>query len=75
MPAAAPQAAPIVATPILPSTIPVAAEEAQLRPANLKEALALYEDAASDHPARIKIRSGFRTIGRALRLPLDQIPA
>lgn len=45
------------------------------RPANLQEAFAHFEDGASDHPARIKIRSGFKAIGRVLRLPLDEIPA
>lgn len=43
-------------------------------PRSLAEALDAYDDAVSDHPHRIQIRTSIRMAGRALGLPLDQIP-
>jgi integrase len=48
-------------------------DEAEL-PSNLAEAFAYFEDAVSDHPLRANFRSAFNTMGKALRLGLDQIP-
>lgn len=44
-------------------------------PATLADALAFYDDANSDHPRRSAIRSSFKATGKAIGLPLDQIPA
>ena len=49
--------------------------ESRSSPANLAEAAAYYDDAASDHPRRSAIRSSFKMMGRGLRLPLDQVSA
>lgn len=65
----------------VPLLEPVGVREAVLKasspttPRSLEEALALYEDAASDHPARVKIRSAFRTVGIVLGEPLNRVPA
>jgi integrase len=71
--AAGPVAAPVTevppARPQRPAEKPVAA------PATLAEALTHYNEAVSTHPARVKICSAFRGVGRALHRPLDQIPA
>lgn len=48
---------------------------APILPINLAEAVALYDDASSDHPRRANIRSAFRTIGRVLNQPLSEIAA
>lgn len=43
-------------------------------PRTFAEAMPFFSDVASDHPRRTNIRSAFKTIGRVLGLPLDQIP-
>ncbi|MBX9801990.1 MAG: site-specific integrase [Caulobacteraceae bacterium] len=44
-------------------------------PVTLADALAFYHDANSDHPRRSAIRSSLTAMGKAIGLPLDQIPA
>jgi integrase len=44
-------------------------------PSTLADALAFYHDANSDHPRRSAIRSSLTAMGKAVGLPLDQIPA
>ena len=52
-----------------------AVRKAPVAPVTLGDALVLYDEAVSTHPARVKIRSAFRGVGRVLQRPLDQIPA
>jgi len=58
-----------IPAPSAPSTD--AASEA---PKTLADVAALYADAASEHPRRVKIRSAFRGVGRVLGKPLHEIP-
>lgn len=42
-------------------------------PQTLADAVELYQDAVSEHPARVKIRSAFRTVAVVLGRPLAEI--
>ena len=41
----------------------------------LADVLALYDASVSEHPARIRICSALRAVGRGLQLPLENLPA